>query len=305
MGGAHAGPVPEDMGDWMRRQEKRVLHEERRPLVRKASDIMGPGLAPEAVEIPDWSGPETEFNGFYFSRPGALHSPDSDLWWIGTSISHDGSYGVQHVWDYRSDLEPPAQMTRTFRLVGDIRLFSPWSPPDGGLVGEMKMWVGAQTPAGYLTCDGRQLSRDDYPILFGIIGTSWGAGNGTTTFNLPDMRDRVPMGHSTARPFGTGGGKDSITLSAAQMPAHDHSMTHNHDITHSHVGTLSAAAGSHQNRAAAGAAGTFWMSGASFISEGGGNSGGSSASTTGTRGSGSPVDITPPYRAVTYIIRAA
>lgn len=106
------------------------MHEARRPLVKKASDLMGPGLAPQAVEIPDWNGPETEFNGLYVSRPGALHTPDSAKWWIGLNIAQPGGYGIQKVWDYRSGGTPVSHV-RSFTLVGDTRLFSPWSV-DGG-----------------------------------------------------------------------------------------------------------------------------------------------------------------------------
>lgn len=131
MGGPNNGPVPHTMGDWMRRHEKRTLHEERRPRITKASDIMGPGVGPRAVEITDWSGEETEFNGFFLTRPGALHTPDSTKWWIGVSLSQDGQYGIQQAFDYRNAATPAVWM-RTFALVGDTRLFGSWTQQGGG-----------------------------------------------------------------------------------------------------------------------------------------------------------------------------
>ena len=58
----------------------------------------------------------------------------------------------------------------------------------------MKIWTGATIPNGYLLCDGRAISRQTYKTLFSVIGTTYGEGDGSSTFNLPDMRDRFPQG---------------------------------------------------------------------------------------------------------------
>ena len=120
--------ITETAEDWMRGQEKRTMHEERRPQIGRASDILGPGIAPNAVEITDWSGPETQFNGFYFSRPGTgLHSPDDTQWWMGETVAQVDGYGVQSVWDYRGSSSPMTVYTRRFSTVGaGTRIFSPW-----------------------------------------------------------------------------------------------------------------------------------------------------------------------------------
>lgn len=68
---------------------------------------------------------------------------------------------------------------------------------DIGLVGEIKTYAGVNAPLGWLLCDGSAILRTLYPTLFGIIGTMYGSGDGSTTFNLPDMRGRVLRG-STA-----------------------------------------------------------------------------------------------------------
>ena len=60
--------------------------------------------------------------------------------------------------------------------------------------GVMMAYGGATAPTGYLLCYGQAVSRATYSDLFAAIGTAWGAGDGSTTFNVPDMRDRVPVG---------------------------------------------------------------------------------------------------------------
>lgn len=64
--------------------------------------------------------------------------------------------------------------------------------------GVVKMYAGGLIPTGYLLCDGSAISRTTYAALFDKIGTVWGAGDGSTTFNLPDMRGRVPVGVNPA-----------------------------------------------------------------------------------------------------------
>lgn len=97
-----------------------------------------------------------------------------------------------------------------------------------GLIGEMKMWSSGTAPNGYLLCDGSAVSRTTYASLFAVVGTTWGSGNGTTTFNLPDFRDRFPVGAGTTYSANSqGGSKDAIVVS------HTHGITdpgHKHTI---------------------------------------------------------------------------
>ncbi len=60
--------------------------------------------------------------------------------------------------------------------------------------GSLQDFAGPTPPDGWLPCDGRAISRTDYGLLFGAIGTTWGAGDGSTTFNVPDLRGRVTVG---------------------------------------------------------------------------------------------------------------
>lgn len=76
-----------------------------------------------------------------------------------------------------------------------------WAPVVGVPPGTMAMWGTASAPTGWLLCDGSAVSRSTYATLFGVIGTAFGAGDGSTTFNLPDMRQRFPLGKAAS---GTG-----------------------------------------------------------------------------------------------------
>lgn len=106
----------------------------------------------------------------------------------------------------------------------------------GTITGEMRMYAGASAPAGWLLCDGDDVSRTTYSTLFALVGTTFGAGNGTTTFNLPDMRAKVPMGVNnsglpngangalTTRNRAATGGSETHTLVAAELAAHTHGL---------------------------------------------------------------------------------
>jgi microcystin-dependent protein len=110
-------------------------------------------------------------------------------------------------------------------------------------VGTMLMYVSATPPdKTYAPCDGRTLSRTAYSDLFAVIATAFGAGDGSTTFNLPNMTDKLPIGvGAIAASIGATGGSSSITITNDNMPSHSHPITdktHAHGITdggHSHT----------------------------------------------------------------------
>jgi microcystin-dependent protein len=102
-------------------------------------------------------------------------------------------------------------------------------------VGEIKIWPTATAPSKFLLCAGQAISRTGYSALFAVIGTTFGAGDGTTTFNVPDLRGRFPLGldnmggtsanretDAAADTIGGSGGAETVTLTAAQLPAHLH-----------------------------------------------------------------------------------
>lgn len=103
--------------------------------------------------------------------------------------------------------------------------------PGMEISGVIKPYAGVTAPSGYLLCDGSAVSRATYAALFSICGTNYGVGNGTTTFNIPDFRTRIPVGFSTGDPnFGTmgiTGGQTEHTLSVAEVPALNISCNNN------------------------------------------------------------------------------
>lgn len=103
------------------------------------------------------------------------------------------------------------------------------APPDNRYVGEYLMRAVNTAPsASWLSCDGSAVSRTTYVDLFSLIGTSYGAGNGSTTFNLPDWRGRGVRGYSSIdAKFDefTDGGSDSVALVANNIPSHSHNFT--------------------------------------------------------------------------------
>lgn len=121
-------PEPLDGLSWMRQQERRQQHMERMPTVRSAADLLGPGLAAQAVRIMDWNEDATLFNGFFYSAPGAINSPDGALWWMGESLGTPDGYGYQRVVNFRNGVSPPLALVRTFSTTTGLRVFTDWQP---------------------------------------------------------------------------------------------------------------------------------------------------------------------------------
>lgn len=134
------------------------------------------------------------------SSPGtALFRQIGTVQWNGTAIT-----------DVNLLLDDPA--TRGTLMPGDI------------------IWSAASSRTGALLADGSAVSRTTFAALFNLIGTTYGAGNGSTTFNLPDFRGRTIIGVglgtglATTRAIATNGGEENHTLAAAEsgIPAHTH-----------------------------------------------------------------------------------
>lgn len=119
-------------------------------------------------------------------------------------------------------------------------------------IGIIMDYAGATAPTGWLLCYGQAVSRTTYADLFAVVGTAFGVGDGSTTFNVPDLRGRIiagkdNMGGTAATRLTTGrggvdgitlgavGGSETHTLTAAQMPAHTHTGTTASSGNHSHT----------------------------------------------------------------------
>lgn len=94
--------------------------------------------------------------------------------------------------------------------------------------GAIMMYGGSTAPNNWLLCDGTAVNRGTYSILFGVIGITFGSGNGSTTFNLPNFNRRVPVGSggsgtaTLGNAVGNTGGEETHTISSSEMPAHTH-----------------------------------------------------------------------------------
>ena len=99
-------------------------------------------------------------------------------------------------------------------------------------------WSDSSIPSGFLECNGAAVSRSTYSALFAIVGTTYGAGDGASTFNLPDLQDNVAMGKSGTKALASTGGANTVaaegtvggttanaTLSTAQLASHSHNAT--------------------------------------------------------------------------------
>ena len=97
-------------------------------------------------------------------------------------------------------------------------------------------WSTASVPTGFLECDGTAVSRSTYSDLFGVISTTYGTGDGSSTFNLPNLSDKVAVGKSNNKALASTAGANTVTstgnvagstanasLSTAQLASHSHS----------------------------------------------------------------------------------
>ena len=96
-------------------------------------------------------------------------------------------------------------------------------------------WSSASVPSGFLECNGAAVSRTTYADLFAIVSTTYGAGDGSTTFNVPDLQDNVAVGKSGTKALASTGGANTVTstgnvggstanatLSTSQLASHSH-----------------------------------------------------------------------------------
>lgn len=123
-----------------------------------------------------------------------------------------------------SELNSPSSLASNVVVAG--------STTGGGNVptGCVAMYINATPPTGWLLCNGTAVSRTTYAALFTVIGTTYGSGDGSTTFNLPDMQGRVPVGVGTHADVVSLASNDGVSV-ANRRPKHRHTPH-----THSHSG---------------------------------------------------------------------
>jgi microcystin-dependent protein len=120
--------------------------------------------------------------------------------------------------------------------------------------GQVIDFAGVAIPSGYLACDGSAVSRTTYSGLFAALSTTWGVGDGSTTFNVPDLRGRTTIGSGTgtglsARTLGQQTiGEENHVLITAELAAHNHTInitdpTHHHGFSGSISNTTAGGAG--------------------------------------------------------------
>ena len=169
-------------------------------------------------------------------------------------------------------------------------------------IGEIIMFGGNFAPRGWALCEGQLLPLNQNQALFAILGTTYG-GDGRTTFGLPDLRGRVPMGNGngpglTSRGLGQKSGAENVTLTTAQIPSHTHTAsttstlkaTSNSGNTNAPAGNVLANDGN--DRIYRNEAPNVDMSTAAI----------DSSTTLGNTGNGQAVNNMQPYQVVNFII---
>lgn len=172
-----------------------------------------------------------------------------------------------------------------------------------GLTGEIKMWGTASAPAGYLICNGAAVSRSTYSALYAVYGTTFGAGDGTTTFNVPDFSGKMPIGVNGTYALAATGGSATTTLITGNLPSHTHTFsgtTGATDVNHTHQYGSSGNWGSGSaNAFDARNSGSFTTSGANSSL----NHTHTFSGTTDGTGSGTAATTISPYLGIYFIIK--
>ena len=163
-------------------------------------------------------------------------------------------------------------------------------------------WSSSSVPSGFLECDGAAVSRSTYSALFAIVGTTYGAGDGASTFNLPDLQDNVAMGKSGTKALASTGGANTVSITATgNIGGTTANATLSTSQLASHTHPASTGSGAFQTNPG-GSLGTATKPGGSTGStgSGSGHSHNMSATFSGDAVSGA---ILQPYLTIIYIIK--
>jgi microcystin-dependent protein len=174
-------------------------------------------------------------------------------------------------------------------ITGNLNVGGAINHPDVAPVGSILMYAASSAPNGWLLCDGTIYPNASYPELYNIIGYNFG-GNLTTTFAVPNMQQRFPVGVGAGYSMGQTGGFVSTTLTTNELPSHSHTIT---DPGHTHQIKCNCDTGGEYvlDDETNGAPGYYTSQSAT------------TGITINNTGSGLPFDNRPPYFAINYIIK--
>lgn len=195
------------------------------------------------------------------SRPPLLGTIDPDYTSGSPRVTFDGESTMStKLYPYLESYQPRpgdrvllTPIGASYMIVGAISAGAASTVPIGSV--EMFAGEGSAIPAGWLVCNGSAISRDGYSELFAVIGTTWGVGDGSTTFNLPDMQGRVPVGAGegaglTSRLLASSGGTEahtSVVWHGHFMPSHTHTAPDHMHQGPSHTHSISSTSTSYSN----------------------------------------------------------
>lgn len=166
---------------------------------------------------------------------GVLHVVCFNQDWLPVILGALDQLLQETTWKHATDSELADIRARVADLIdqfgGGCTMIAP---------GQIIMFAGDSTPDGWLNCDGAEVSRSTYAALFTAIGTAFGVGDGTTTFNLPDFKSRLPVGTGaggglSTRAMADTGGEEAHVLTVTELASHGHSDSGHFHSTHTHL----------------------------------------------------------------------
>lgn len=195
------------------------------------------GTSYEIVEV-------TSRVGDTFTALRGREGTASQTWPAGSSVSMRFTRGTAEAFVQQDQFS--AANTALAASIASTASAASAANAEASPVGHILLWPGVATsaPSKFLFCAGQAVSRTTYAALYAVVGNQYGAGDGTTTFNLPDLRGRVPVGRDNMG--GTNAARISAVLSSSTLGAaggHQNLQTHTHvavvnDPGHAHTYAL-------------------------------------------------------------------
>ena len=166
---------------------------------------------------------------------------------------------------------------------------------EGTATGTILEWSTASAPTGFLECAGAAVSRSTYSDLFGVIGTTYGVGDGSSTFNLPNLQDNVAMGKSGTKAIASTGGANTVAAAGTVGGSTgSHTLTTPEIAAHGHPG-----GGTYKPSGSDASTGTMFQPTTTGTAGGGGGHSHNMSATF----SGTATSVLQPYLTVMYIIK--